>query len=176
MILRRPQQRLKAMGIRHSRSSSVFETIPIGCGWRVVGRETVSLERVCGVLEHLFLFLYFGVTFFAPVCDTDKNLSGIGQGIFDHFVDNGCLYFDLSVAVWQVGRIVDRLNCLGLALVCLVQRAQYKNNWGESMLFSFSFWNQNLPQKLYILSFLKHTKKIQACNYKNQQAGWWAIP
>ena len=54
MILRRPQQRLKEMGIRHSRSSLVFETVPIGCGWRVVGQETVSLERVCWVLEHLF--------------------------------------------------------------------------------------------------------------------------
>ena len=43
------------VGIRRSHSSSVFGTVPIGCGWRVVGRETVSLERVCGVLVHLFL-------------------------------------------------------------------------------------------------------------------------
>ena len=36
--------------------SSVFETVPIGCGWRVVGWETVSLERVIGRTWFWYIF------------------------------------------------------------------------------------------------------------------------
>ena len=33
----------KVVGIRRSHSSSVFETVPIGCGWRVVGHNRSKL-------------------------------------------------------------------------------------------------------------------------------------
>ena len=62
----------RMLGIRHSCSSSVFETVSMGCGWREVGLDTVSLETVCGdlvlVLVQLFLVFYSSGLHFLHPC------------------------------------------------------------------------------------------------------------
>ena len=57
-VLRRPPQWL-VTGIRHSRSPSVLEAVPIGCGLLVL--ILVVHLFLTSVLEHLFQIFYTGV-------------------------------------------------------------------------------------------------------------------
>ena len=79
-------------------SSSVFEAVLIRWGWRMVGRETVSLERikiwrnvVLGLLLLCVLVgggLVGGVTYVAPLYDLEDNFSGFIQCFCNHLSDD----------------------------------------------------------------------------------------
>ena len=87
---------LMLMGARYTNLFSVFVTIPIGCGWRVVGRETVSLERVIGRTRFWYIFFLFilRVTFFAPMWNRVNSINKWGTNPhFPPYIPTGFIMF-----------------------------------------------------------------------------------
>ena len=122
-------------GVRHTYSFSVVVTVPIACGWRVVGPGGCLVE-VAGknsILVHLLHIHLSRVAYFVPMCGSfafvleEALMLNIDVSVYIYLPDTvQCR----SYSTKTVQQFYNYSTVLGAAIKCrLYSEIKYSENW-----------------------------------------------